>query len=52
MSMKLFLSDVQTNALDKAQSGRLFSRADLNGETFDLARGMRDRPSSVRSAGR
>jgi hypothetical protein len=52
MSMKLFLSDVQTNALDKTASGRLFSRSDLTGDTFDLGKGTRDRPSSVRSAGR
>lgn len=52
MSMKLMLSDVQTNALDKTASGRLFSRSDLTGESFDLAKGTRDRPSSVRSAGR
>lgn len=52
MSMKLMLSDLQTNALDRTMSGRLFSRSDLTGESFDLARGLRDRPSSVRSAGR
>jgi hypothetical protein len=52
MSMKLMLSDVKTNALDKTMSGRLFSRSDLAGESFDLGRGMRDRPSAARGAAR
>ncbi len=51
LSMKLMLSDIQTNSLDKTITGRLFSRADLTMESFDIGKGRVDRPSSIRSAG-
>ncbi|MFO0880668.1 MAG: hypothetical protein U0840_25250 [Gemmataceae bacterium] len=51
LSMKLYLSDVQTNALDKTSSARLFLRTDLTGhESFDLARGTVDGPGGTRRA--
>ena len=52
ISMKLMLSGIETNALDGAVAGRLFSRADLASiQAFDLARGAADTPSSLRRAG-
>lgn len=52
LSMKLMLSDVQSNALDATISGRLFARSDLTGhDAFDLARGVIDTPGGVRRAG-
>jgi len=51
LSMRLMLSDLQTNALSKDISGRLFQRADLSAEAYDLARGAVDTPGNVRRAG-
>jgi hypothetical protein len=52
LSMKLMMSDVQTNVLDKAIAGRLFSRTDLTAhDSFDLARGQVDTAGGVRRAG-
>lgn len=52
LSMKLYLSDVQTNGLDKTVAGRLFNRGDLTGDSYDLAKRAVDTPSSLRRAER
>jgi len=52
LSMKLMLSDLQTNGLDQTASGKLFRRDDLTGhEAYDLARGKVDSASNFRRAG-
>lgn len=52
LSMKLMLSDLHTNGLDKALSSRLFQRTDLTGhEAYNLAKGAIDTPDTVRKAG-
>jgi hypothetical protein len=51
LSMTLMLSDVQTNALDATMGARLFSRADLAHDSFDLARGVVDTPGGINRAG-
>ena len=50
MSMKLMLSDIETNKIDNATSARLFTRTALKYEPFDLARG-RDTPASLQQTG-
>src|SRR5262249_41387303 len=51
LSMRLILSDLQSNALDRGWPSRLFRRADLAGEAYDLARGTVDSPGGLRRAG-
>jgi hypothetical protein len=52
VSMKLMLSDVQANTIDKKAAGFMFSRANLTSyDSFDLARGAIDSPGAVRRAG-
>ena len=48
MSMKLMLSNIETNKLDNAMSARLFSRSGLRYETYDLARGT---PAGLQQTG-
>jgi hypothetical protein len=50
MSMKLMLHNIETNKIDNATSARLFTRAGLKYEPFDLARG-RDTPASLQQTG-
>jgi hypothetical protein len=52
ISMKMDLSDVQVNVIDRALAGRLFQRSDLSGHsTYDLALGTVSAPSGVMRAG-
>jgi hypothetical protein len=51
MTMKMDLSDVGVNALNKEMAARLFDRADLRYSTYDLARGVVATPSGLQRAG-
>ena len=51
VSMKLMLSDVQVNTIDKKSAGALFSRANLTAyDSYDLAGAVIDTPGAVRRA--
>jgi hypothetical protein len=51
ITMKLDLSDVTVNTIDRTTAGRMFSRADLTYATFDLGRGGVDSPTGLQRAG-
>jgi hypothetical protein len=51
ITMKMDLSDVQVNTIDRATAGRMFQRTDLTYATFDLGRGMVDSPTGLQRAG-
>jgi hypothetical protein len=51
VSMKLILSDVQANTINKQTAAMMFQRSGLsNYDSFDLARGVVDTPGAVRRA--
>jgi hypothetical protein len=51
VSMKLMLSDVQANSIDRKSDAPLFQRANLTSfDSFDLARGVIDSPGAGRRA--
>jgi hypothetical protein len=51
VTMKLYLSGLNVNAIDRDSAGKLFQRADLRHEAYDLARGVVSSPTGLRRAG-
>jgi hypothetical protein len=51
ITMRLDLSDVMVNTIDRTTASAMFSRAGLAYATFDLARGAVDSPTSLQRAG-
>jgi hypothetical protein len=51
VTMKMDLSDVQVNVINRQMAAGLFSRADLRYSSYDLARGMVATPSGFQRAG-
>jgi hypothetical protein len=51
VTMKMDLSSIGVNVLDKTQTARLFDRSDLKHPCYDLARGVVTSPSGFQRAG-